>query len=167
MPSYMKHSGRRTEYTLVKAFILAICLATFARASLSYLPLTGPTSMRVQAAHLAKSVTATPVLAELQMPIAKTSTALDNDCTNPPNAYIEFTNRAQFAPVTVGDNGWDGSLTGNANEVLSVTPVMLANYFQPYGFNTIVLATPPPFKVEFIPPLAEPDKSSHAEYIVK
>ena len=163
----MNHYGRKTDYTLVKAFIVATSLVTIARASLSYLPLTGPTSMRVQSTHWAKPVAPTTALATLKVPPAKIANGLDNDCTNAAPGYIEFTNRAQFAPVTVGDNGWDGSLSGNGNEILSVTPAMLANYFQPYGFNTNGVSVPPPFKVEFVPPLAEPDRSSHAEYIVK
>ena len=54
-------------------------------------------------------------------------------------------------------------------DLLGLTPQMLATYFRPVRFGTNAAALTGPFHVGFMPPLPppEPDKSSHAEYIVK
>ena len=53
------------------------------------------------------------------------------------------------------------------SELFGLTPQMLATYFQPLAGGTNGTMVTDPFHVSFIPPFALPDKSSHAEYIVK
>ena len=52
-------------------------------------------------------------------------------------------------------------------DLLSITPQMLTTYFHPVEFGTNAAGLAGPFHVSFMPPLPQPDKSSHAEYIVK
>ena len=51
-------------------------------------------------------------------------------------------------------------------DLLGISPQMLASYFRPVQLGTNYAALTGPFHVTFMPPLP-PDKSSHAEYIVK
>ena len=51
-------------------------------------------------------------------------------------------------------------------DLLGITPQMLATYFRPIQLGTNSAVPIMPFQVIFMPPMP-PDKSSHAEYIVK
>jgi len=54
-----------------------------------------------------------------------------------------------------------------SQNTMGITPQILATYFQPTVAGTNGTTVAVPFRVGFIPPFAQPDKSSHAEYIVK
>jgi hypothetical protein len=160
-----------TAMGLMKAFILAVSVATVARAGMSYLPLTGPKSLRVLAAKPPKGLETTIVAAKL-LPLP----AADN-CTNSfPQATTETdanNSRYPLPPISLGaGNPLDATAGGSifvlgTPDFLSLTPEMLAAYFTPVAGSTNAVVIPAPFHVGFVPPLLQIQKSSSAEYIIK
>ena len=161
----------------LKALGIVIALGAVAHAGLPYLPLTGPPPLRMLASKKPDAA-----VVKIEMPPAAASTNL--------LAAVE----AKAFPGTTNATGGDaaaaviaasGPLNGmNANpaleetfstsvfarpmpDLLSITPQMLATYFHPVEFGTNAAGLAGPFQVGFMPPLPAPDKSSHAEYIVK
>jgi len=177
----MKRSSARMEITLIKAFVLAASVATIARAGLSYLPLTGPASMRVAIvkspvqppepkivfvaalpAHDTNSPAAVENCVADTNPIVISSKPSDDDSKLPP--IVLGADNALQIPGPAPANG--PSMMQLATPVLmGITPEMLATYFQPNATGTNALVVPVPFRVGFVPPLATP--SSHSEYNVK
>ncbi len=161
----------QTAFGLFKALILAISVATVARAGMAYLPLTGPTSLRVLAVKPPKLA---PVMAVAASKVTVAS-ASDLNCTNSqPEVSTAVTNAFGTLPaVTIGAASPLDSSTGasifalSTPDFLSITPEMLAAYFTPVLFCTNGVVIPAPFHVGFVPPLLQVQKSSHAEYIVK
>ncbi|HEV2693239.1 MAG TPA: hypothetical protein VG347_10125 [Verrucomicrobiae bacterium] len=165
------------EKGLIKAMILAIGMASVARAGIPYLPLTGPPALRVLAVKSTKTV-----------PAMKTeiSTNLAKGDTNCPDIQPFNTNTTE---TVVGWAGGSGPNLGGPlpslnmgpgspldgvspfamapQNTVNMTPQMLATYFQPLVIDTNGAAVTAPFRVGFIPPFAEPDKSSHSQYIIK
>ena len=170
-----------TEWGLIKAMVLAIGITVVARAGSPYLPFTGPGALRVQAgkhpqpvpvAQIAES----PIVTPTNLPAANAKTCVDS---NAPEVVVnsaggDSTNlMGAFPVIAMGPGNPLESASGPlifvspAQNMLGMTPQMLMTYFQPtaIGTNSVVLGAP--FPIGFIPPLAEPDKSSHAEYIIK
>jgi hypothetical protein len=162
-----------TAIGLVKAFILAVSVATVARAGLAYLPLTGPATLRVLAVRPPKQIQTTVVA-------AKPPASAPDSCTNifPETVAANPATNSAFPlpPLTMSagsplDVSAGTSIFMMASpDFLSVTPEMLAAYFTPAalgtnGVNGVVI--PGPFHVGFVPPLLQVQKSSTAEYIVK
>lgn len=151
---------------LLQAFILAVSVASVARAGFSYLPLTGPPALRILAVRTPKTV---PVAILAPTPVALVTNA--DDCTNV--AAVANDAGPLLPPVNLGAANPVDSAPGTpgfvlpAQDMLGMTPEMVAAYFQPVAVGTNGVALPVQFRVGFIPPLADPDKSSHAEYIVK
>jgi len=161
----------------LKALGIVIALGAVAHAGLPYLPLTGPPPLRVLAS---KKPNAAIVKIEMPPVVAATN----------PLAAVEAKVFPGLTNATGGDTGVVfGAATGPLNglngnqsleesfstsvfalptpDLLSMTPQMLATYFHPVEFGTNAAGLAGPFHVGFMPPLPAPDKSSHAEYIVK
>jgi len=166
------------EIGLIKALILATGVSTVAHAGLAYLPLTGPPALRVLAV---KSPKAAPVA---KIETAKKVVAEDTNC---PPIDIKAFNTNTTETVVNSAGGYGSNLPkivmgpGNplempngvsvfalpAQDTMGITPQILATYFQPTGTDTNGAAVVVPFKIGFVPPFAQPEKSSHAEYIIK
>lgn len=157
--------------------ILGAVVATVARAGIPYLPLTGPPALRMLAMKSSKPLSAMTITTSTQV------TATDTNC---PDIKPFNTNTTETVVNSAG--GYGPNYTGpiamgpdNPLDVpngtsmfplpspdgLGITPQILATYFQPLVLETNGMAVPAPFRIGFIPPFAQPDKSSHAEYIVK
>jgi hypothetical protein len=167
---------------LIKALILAVGVASAARAGTAYLPRTGPPALRMLAV---KSPKLTPMIAAPAM----NSTNLATGDTNCPEIRALNTNTTETVVGSAGGSmpNYGGILPaitmgpGNplegpngasafalpAQNTMGMTPQILATYFQPLVTDTNGTAVAAPFRVGFIPPLAEPDKSSHSAYIIK
>jgi hypothetical protein len=184
-PNIMNKCGA-AKIGLIKALILALGTASMAQAGGAYLPLTGPPAMRVLAV---KSPKLTPMMAVSAMKI-ETSTNLAAADTNCLDIKAFNTNTTETVVSSAGGNsgaGYGPTLPaivmspGNPLEVpngasmftlpsqdtMGITPQILATYFQPMVLDTNGAAIAVPVRVGFIPPFAQPDKSSHAEYIIK
>ncbi len=160
------------ETALVKAFLLAIGFATFARAGMAYLPLTGPLPMRVLAVKTPPplpEVNATPLAAH-----DPNSPAAVENCvaeTNP--IVITSTPGDTLPPIVMSgrtalEHPFGPPIYELATpELMGITPQMLATYFRPVGVNTNGPAVVFPFHVGFVPPVAPAEHSSHSEYNVK
>lgn len=160
---------------LLKAFVLAVSVATVARAGLAYLPVTGPLPLRMQAGKsppLKFETVAGQFPAETKPDTALASLVSSADTT--PLAANSATNIfPALPPVSLGAGNVLDDTFGAAifalpmPELMGLTPQMLALYFHPAGNGTNGAALVGPFHVGFIPPLLPSEKSSHAEYIVK
>jgi hypothetical protein len=160
----------------LKALGIMVVVGAVAHASMPYLPLIGPPALRLQTVK-----TPPPGLLTFQ---PRTALAFPATATNSPAASLAaaaVTNTLALPPITpvqtmpapapspelaLGDNFTAPILSLPTPDLLGITPQMLATYFRPMqlGTNSALLAAP--FRVSFMPPLP-PDKSSHAEYIVK
>jgi hypothetical protein len=168
----MKKQRGTAEAGLVKALLLAIGLATVARAGISYLPLTGPLPMRVLAVKSPKplpEVAVTPLAAH----DTNSSAAVEN-CVNDTNAIVTTsTPNDKLPPIvlsgrTAMENPFGPPIYELATpDLMGITPQMLAMYFRPAGVNTNAPAAVFPFRVGFVPPVVETEHSSHSEYNVK
>lgn len=159
----------------LKALGAVVALGAAAHASLPYLPLIGPPPLRMQ-------VVKKPAAAfKIEMPPAAISTNMVADIT--PRIFPDLTNSTSsggpaFAGPLIGpgaEQALGDTFTGSVfalptPDLLGLTPQMLATYFHPVQLGTNAALTGP-FHVGFMPPVppavAAPDKSSHAEYIVK
>jgi hypothetical protein len=161
------------ETGLLKALILAVGLGSVARAGMSYLPLTGPPALRMQ-------VVKAPKPAEVAMinttKLAKSAMSTNAETCVDTNTAVngsDGSNLGRMPAIPIGaGNALDGApgatVFAMPEEGLSgMTPEMLATYFTPAAAGTNGVAIAAPFRIDFIPPFGEPDKSSHAEYIVK
>lgn len=169
----MKTKRAAAEIGLVKALVLAVVLATAARAGLAYLPLTGPPQLRVLAVKTFQPVSA---------PIYETTAAHSETNNLSPLAIAAAnTNHAasvitaapdNLPPIVMSTDAALDSVLGTpifaltTPDLMGITPQMLATYFHPVGLGTNGVEVVAPFRVGFVPPLL-PEKSSHAEYIVK
>lgn len=170
----MKTKRAAAEIGLVKAFILAVGIATAARAGLAYLPLAGPPQLRVLAVKNAKQVpaptieTATAHSETNALAPLATSTANSNNTAS----VIIAAPTDNLPPIVMSTgNALDSVFTTPifalaTPDLMGITPQMLATYFHPVAFGTNGVEVVAPFRVGFVPPLL-PEKSSHAEYIVK
>jgi hypothetical protein len=157
----------------LKALAAVVALGAVAHAGLPYLPLIGPPPLRVQAA---KSPVVSVVQFEAQPAVAVTN-------SNPPPVVVskEFpgtTNatggNVAATPLPMVASTPEESLGQTINssvfalstpELMGITPQMLATYFHPVQIGTNTALTGP-FRISFLPPVT-PEKSSHAEYIIK
>ena len=162
-----------TALGLIKAFILAVSVATVARAGMAYLPLTGPAVLRVLAVRPPPQIQTTVVA-------AKPPAIAPENCTNifPETVAASTSTNSAFPlpPLTMGAGSPLDVSAGTSifvlpsPDFLSITPEMLAAYFTPAALCTngaSGLVVPAPFHVGFVPPLLQIQKSSTAEYIVK
>ena len=168
---------RAKESGLIKALILSIGVASVARAGIAYLPLTGPPALRMLAVKSPKPA-----------PVENISTAVKVTTTNMPDVNVkscvdtnavelsahsgtaEATNFMMMAsassdPLMISAGG--PVFAPPAQDFTGITPQMLVTYFQPGDNGTNGANANGPFHINFIPPFAEPDKSSHAKYTVK
>lgn len=172
--SNMRGTG---EIGLVKAFILAICLATAARAGMAYLPLTGPAPMRVLANKSPKALP--PVTLPAANPNLETN-GIQNiaanifaDTNHAANVKTAAEIEAGLPPIVMSANSVLDQAFGTpilslvTPDLMGITPQMLAAYFHPVGINSNNPTAIIPLRIGFVPPLAAPQKSSTAEYIVK
>ncbi len=165
----MKTKRAAAEIGLVKAFILALVLATAARAGLAYLPLAGPPQLRVLAV---------PPPQPIPAPTIETVAAHNETNNFAPFAIATANTNNAVSVITAAPDNLppivmsQGSVLGApifalaTPDLMGITPQMLATYFHPVAFGTNGIEVVAPFRVGFIPPLL-PEKSSHAEYIVK
>jgi hypothetical protein len=163
----------------LKALSIVVALGAVAHAAIPYLPLIGPPAMRVQ-----KIKSPTAAVVKFQE-IKKADSAATN--TLPTLGSKNFpadTNAIKAAETMIP---WIAGLLTGANpdtdtplsdtftasifdlptpDLLGISPQMLATYFRPVkgGTNTVGLVGA--FPLSFVPPVP-PDKSSHAEYIIK
>ncbi len=169
----MKTKRAAAETGLVKAFILALVLATAARAGLTYLPLVGPPQLRVLTVKTLQPIS-TPTI--VNVAAQNETNNLSAFVTSAPNSKATSV-VASAAPDTLptigmSQGGGLGSVFGTpifaltTPDLMGITPQMLATYFHPVAFSTNGVEVVAPFRVGFVPPLL-PEKSSHAEYIVK
>jgi hypothetical protein len=154
----------------LNALAAIVVLGAVAHAGLPYLPLIGPPPLRVQAtkspaaavvkfeAPLAVAVTNLPAVAAKEFPGTTNSTG-----GAVPLAAAPMLNSS--TEESVGETISSSVFTLPTPDLMGITPQMLATYFHPVQFGTNAVLTGP-FRVSFLPPLS-PEKSSHAEYIVK
>jgi hypothetical protein len=164
----------------LKALGIMLVVGAVAHASMPYLPLIGPPALRLQTVKTppadwltfqSRKVPASPATATnssaASAVMAAATAAATNALAQPPMAPAPATPAlAQSPELALGDNFTAPILSLPTPDLLGLTPQMLATYFRPMqvGTNSALLAAP--FRVSFMPPLP-PDKSSHAEYIVK
>jgi hypothetical protein len=159
----------------LKGLGAVVALGAVAHASMPYLPRIGPPPLRVQAvktpaAAIVKSE-ATPVLPPASQPAvaeARLAPVVTNfpDLTKPAVAVVSAPPIPEGPDRSLGDTFTSSVFPMPAPDLLGITPQMLATYFHPVQLGTNSAAPTGPFQVIFMPPLP-PDKSSHAEYIVK
>ena len=172
----MNNKRTAAETGLIKALILAVGVASVARAGTAYLTLTGPPALRVLAVKSPKPGTT------MKFEISTNMAATDTNC---PDIRALNTNTTETVVGSAG--GYGATLPaivmgpGNpleaqngvpafmlpAQNATGITPQILATYFQPLASGTNGVPVAAPFPIGFVPPFAEPDKSSHAEYIIK
>jgi hypothetical protein len=158
----------------LKAFGAVFVLGAVAHASMSYLPLIGPPPLRVQ---VMKSPVAAPAV--VKFAAAPALTASNSQATAEASIASVVTNLtvpsipAIYGPFltpapdqSLGDTFTASVFTMPTPDLLGITPQMLAAYLHPVQFGTNSTTLIGPFHVSFTPPLP-PDKSSHAEYIIK
>ena len=169
------------DMTLIKAFVLAAGVATVARASLTYLPQTGPAPLRVamvKAPVLVPETTKLVLVAPPVIPAHDTnSLAAVENCIADTNPVVITSkpsdDEATLPPIVLGaDNPLQGPGANGASmmqaapsDMMGISPEMLATYFKPNGAGTNA-AVVVPLRVGFVPPLATPP-SSHSEYNIK
>jgi len=168
----MNIKRRAMELGLLKALILAVGIGSVARAGMSYLPLTGPPAMRMQVVKVPKlAVVAMIAPAKMAKALTNADTCVDTNvaATAGDGSYMGILPAISIGAGNPLDAAPGTSVFALPEQTLSsMTPEMLAAYFNPtaIGTNGTVTAAPP-FRIDFVPPLGQPDKSSHAEYIVK
>ena len=157
----------------LKALGIVVALGAAAHASLPYLPLIGPPPLRVQAVRSPVAIAETKVadVAVSNNPVAVTQTNKAST-TNAETSGVADNAVAPAATLAVpsADPTVEDAFTGSVfamptPDLLGITPQMLATYFHPVQFGTNAVLTGP-FRVSFLPPLP-PEKSSHADYIIK
>ena len=161
----------------MRALVGVLAIGFVAHAAQPYLPLTGPPPLRLLAVPSPQSLSVYHLAAGAGLGTNATSAAGEkNTATNGlPNVASQAATNGPPLATLIGP-GADNA----ANEVfgsqifalptpdlLSVTPQMLAAYFGPVSRGTNTTAFVGPFPVGFVPPLAPPAQSSHAEYQVK
>ena len=119
-----------TALGLIKAFLLAVSVATVARAGMAYLPLTGPAALRVLAVRPPPQIQTTVIA-------AKPPASATENCTNaifPETVAASPATNSDFPlpPLTMGAST---SILMASPDFLSVTPEMLAAYFTPAGIR--------------------------------
>lgn len=167
------------------AAVLALGMA--ARAAVPYLPLVGPPTLRMEPVrqvemenvHLFEpgpapvktnslpAASSTNTTAKVD---AKSAANIASDVTavapakNEPETSTSESGAAQFNQ-SLGDAFTTSVFALPTPDLLGITPEALATYFRPVrlGTNAPVVG---PFPLSFIPPVP-PNKSSHAEYILK
>jgi hypothetical protein len=169
------------EITLIKAFVLAAGVATIARASLTYLPLTGPAPLRVAMVKTSVQPAEPKIAFVTPLPAHDTnSPAAVENCIADTNPVVISSrpsdDESKLPPIVIGaDNPLQVPGTSGANgasimqlatpDLMGITPEMLATYFRPNAASTNAVVVPVPFRVGFVPPLAP--ASSHSEYNIK
>jgi hypothetical protein len=171
----MKRIGiKNTGWATGKALLIMIGFGIVAHAGLPYLPLVGPPALRVMVAkdpHAAVvplnangGENSTNSLAAIEI------TALN---TNANAAHTTTATLSDALPLigvgsanALNENFGVPVLGMTSPEFLNITPGMLATYFRPvvWGTNAGFVG---PFPSGFVPPFAQREKSSHAEYEVK
>lgn len=143
----------------LRALLGMMCWAVVARAGLPYLPIYGPTPLRVAPKPAPPVVAAEkPAAAPTNIPPAlvtmPANTNAPTEAVAPPPEMIALPNSPS-----------DDIYKLNAQGMVAITPQMLATYFRPVtvGTNEAVVAGQVP--IGFVPPFTHPD--SRAEYIVK
>jgi hypothetical protein len=178
------------------AVVLVISFNAAGRGSLPYLPLIGPPPMRFEVAKTPPNPMAwyVPKSAATSAPPAvatgsgssgtNTAVAADAKVSAARTPGISATNISDLpAPLASGlsetppenpEDALGDTITSSVfalptPDLLGITPEMLATYFRPVQMGTNYPALVGPFSVSFIPPVppGPPEKSSHAEYIVK
>lgn len=165
----MMNKRRATELGLIKALALAIGMASAARAGIAYLPLTGPPALRMLAVKSPKpapveTISAAPKVVTTNMPDVNVKTCVDTNAVElSAHSGDSGTNFMLPIPAIAPGGPLEAPIFAlPTQDFVGITPQMLATYFQPNG-----MATNGPSAISFIPPFAQPDKSSHAEYNVK
>jgi len=163
----------------LKALSIVVALGAVAHAAMPYLPLIGPPPMRVQKIK-SPAIAAVkfqeikhPDLAATNPPLASGSKTFpaDTNAINAANTVIPWiagllTGASQEADKPLGDTFTASVFELPTPDLLGISPQMLATYFRPVKSGTNSAALMGMFPLSFVPPLP-PDKSSHAEYIVK
>ena len=175
----MKNKRGAARAGLIKALILAVAVASAARAGTAYLPRTGPPALRMLAVKSPK------VASVMTTQISTNLAAGDTNCPDiralNTNTTETVVGSAGFSPnfggtlpaITMGPGNPLEAPNGASvfalpsQDTMGMTPQLLATYFQPLVLGTNGTAVAAPFRVGFIPPLAEPEKSSHSAYIIK
>jgi len=164
----------KNDIATLKALGVVVALGAMAHAGLPYLPLVGPPPLRVQPvpekrASFVLETTPAPVTPAVTVPVTNAPTvdlkaAVDTNLAV--NAVATTATPETNATASVGETISTSVFTLPAPDLIGITPQMLATYFRPMQFGgsnaTVVL----PLPLSFQPPQA-PQKSSHAEYILK
>jgi hypothetical protein len=170
----MKRIGiKKSGLAAMKALILMVTFGIVAHAGLPYLPLVGPPALRMMATKDPHA--AVVPLGDAEKNSTNTLAAIEVTALN------HSTNSETTATATLADTlpliGVGGANLLNENfgvpvlgmtspEFLNITPQMLAAYFRPVAWGTNA-GFVGPFPAGFVPPFAQRDKSSRAEYQVK
>jgi hypothetical protein len=162
-------SGRTT----LKALVLMVTFGIMAHAGLPYLPLVGPPALRLMVAkdpHAAvvplnaESTNSANSLAAIEVSALNGGT---NSLTDPTNSLADTLPLIGVGTFNSFTEKFGTPILNIASpEFLNITPQMLAAYFGPvaWGTNGGFVG---PFPAGFVPPFAQREHSSHAEYQVK
>jgi len=179
----LKHFKRSAVAPLKMAVMLALAVA--ARAAVPYLPLVGPPSLRVEAPRSigagdlslvmatskAANTNAQPAGGSTNLAVSPvfgtasaSNAAVSASMTNMPEVTTSESGTVE-SNQSLGDTFTASVFALPTPNLLGITPQALATYFRPVylGTNEPIVG---PFPLSFIPPIP-PDKSSHAEYILK
>jgi hypothetical protein len=172
----MNQNRRVAEIGLARALILALGTASIARAGIAYLPLTGPPAMRVLAIRHQPPAPVGNTIPQVVIVNTNTLAAGTNACFDTNTEVYAVSSggaNTNLPAITIGSSNPLDTTSGTqvfampGQDLFNVTPEILATYFKPLNVGTNGLAIAGPYRVGFIPPFTQPDKSSHAEYIVK
>jgi hypothetical protein len=163
----------------LKALSALVVLGTVAHAGVPYLPQIGPPPLRVAVVKApplnlitfketpAVAATNSPAVAEAKAAVVATN-AFNLTAPVAPGPFV-----IETPDQSLGDAFAASVFAMPTPDLLGISPQMLATYFRPVQGGTNFFAPNDPFHVVFMPPLPPlvpvlvPDKSSHAEYIVK
>jgi hypothetical protein len=159
----------------LKGLGIVVALGAAAHAAMPYLPLIGPPPLRLQTVASPAAVApvkfqAPPAVAATNAPavagtgITPVTNAVASTGLNSPPAIPLLV--PESPDQSLGDSFSASVFAMPTPDLLGITPQMLAAYFRPVQLGTNSATLVGQFPVSFMPPLP-PDKSSHAEYIVK
>ena len=163
----------------IKALAIVVALGAAAHAAIPYLPQVGPPPLRIQVVQspatplMARlettntpSITATNVAATIETNISKTVASLVSTNNGSPTEITSVSTAQPLPESSPGDALTTSIFALPTPDLLGITPQNLATYFRPVQFGTNSTPVLVPFSLSFMPPFP-PDKSSHAEYIIK
>lgn len=162
----------RTKISTIRQLAAAGLLAAVAAAPAgsAYLPVTGPTPLRFEVAFVRPAVLAlaTAPASLPEKPEANPPAPTGAAPTNTTEEIRYSAGEPQAAPVAAGETEMSDAsvIHPSADNLLVITPQMLAEYFKPApgGTNAAGVSAFLPVSVSFTPPTDKPQARSRATY---